>query len=362
MPPKQQGQGAESNKGKALTIAQRALTIQDVLHKNADKIRAALPKHITVEKMLSVVMNSIRRNPRIAECTPISVFDCVMTSAQLGIPPDDIRGLAYIIPFNNTKKGVMEAQLMPGYKGFIHLAKESGEVKNIRSKVVYEKERFDIQEGTDPRLTHIPLPPAERGKPIGAYTVVELEDGVKDFTFMWEDDIQAIRKRSKAANAGPWVTDPDEMRKKTTIRRDMKMRDLSPKMNTAVALDELMDTEKSVRDSQFETGEFMTEALPGKPEVTPPKAKEIAQEAEVKEPIKPDEMSEAEKELDAQIIDLTIAMEYTSEQVAKVDAMIKTDGRAKTLVAVRKDYDLWKEGGSNATSKDTTKGNGTAGR
>jgi recombination protein RecT len=261
-----------SNKTQAITISQKALSIQEMLNKNSSKIQKALPKTISVDKMISITMNSIRRNPRIAECTPISIFDCVMTSAQLGIPPDDIRGLAYIIPFNNRKKGIMEAQLMPGYKGYIHLAKESGEVKNVRSRVVYKNEPFHIQEGLNKVLEHTPLSPSERGEVKGAYTVVEFNDGRKDFTFMWEEDIQAIRQRSKAADSGPWITDPDEMRKKTTIRRAIKTLDLSPEINQAVAMDELFDTEKSIRNQEFDTEEFMVETLPGKPEVPEPKA------------------------------------------------------------------------------------------
>lgn len=340
----------------ALTIAQKALSINQFLSKDENKVKmqAALPKHITPDKLVSVVMNSIRRNPRIAECTLMSVFDCVMTSAQLGIPPDDVRGLAYIIPFNNNKKGVVEAQLMIGYKGFIHLAKESGEVVNVWSRVVYDKEPFDFEEGLNPTLYHKPLPPSERGNAKGAYTCVELKSGLKGFTFMWEDDIQAIRKRSKAANDGPWVSDPDEMRKKTTIRRDMKTRDLSPKMNQAVALDELMDSEKAVRDSEFGAEEFMTETLPGKPEIDPPKAKEEPVDAEIK-----DELSPEEEKLDSQIIDLTIAMEYNEKQIADIDAMVKKDGRAKTLEHIRGEYKTWQEK-SRGMKKDTTAASGTA--
>jgi len=366
MPPKNEGAGT-GRKTQAITLAQKAMTIQNFLTKdeNKAKMMAALPKHITPDKLISVVMNSIRRTPRIAECTLMSVFDCVMTSAQLGIPPDDVRGLAYIIPFNNRKKGVMEAQLMVGYKGFIHLAKESGEVVNIWSRVVYKNEPFSMEEGLEPRLIHTPLPPSERGEPIGAYTCVELKSGLKGFTFMWEEDIQKIKRRSKAANDGPWVTDPDEMRKKTTIRRDMKTRDLSPKMNQAVGLDELMDTDVPVRNSEFGAEEFMTEGLPGKPQVSAPETMDDPEEAEYTdhpEPAKKENMTPEEEALDTQIIDLTIAMEYGEDQIKAVDAQIKKDGRAKTLESLKGVYRRWEQDKSQGVKTGTTPANGTTGK
>ena len=40
-------------------------------------------------------------------------------------------GHYYIVPFNNTKKGIKEAQFQLGYKGYIQLAIRSGQYKNI---------------------------------------------------------------------------------------------------------------------------------------------------------------------------------------------------------------------------------------
>lgn len=354
---KQQGNGAASSKGKALTIQQKAMTIEVFLKRdeNKAKMKKALPKLITPTKLISVVMNSIRRNPRIADCTLISIFDCVMSSAQLGILPDDIRGLAYIIPFNNRKKGVMEAQLMLGYKGFIHLAKDSGEVLNVWSRVVYEHEMFHYEEGLNPILEHIPLPPKDRGAVKGAYTCVILKDGLKGFTYMWEDEIQAIRRRSKSPDDGPWKTDPDEMRKKTTIRRDMKTRNLSPKMNLAVGIDEMIDTDASVRNDEFGADEFMTEALPGKPDVEIPKANDEPKSAKPPEHFKP--LNDDEESVYSSIIDMSIDMRM--EDTDKLERMISEKGLKATFDYVKKEHEKWEIGKSIETRKGAMSEPGT---
>jgi recombination protein RecT len=87
---------------KDLTVTQKALSIFEMLEKNKDKIQATLPNYITPDKVINLVMNSIRRTPLIANCTKESVFNCIMTCSQLGLVPDDIRGMAYIIPFFNN--------------------------------------------------------------------------------------------------------------------------------------------------------------------------------------------------------------------------------------------------------------------
>jgi recombinational DNA repair protein RecT len=51
------------------------------------------------------------------------------------------------------------------------------------------------------------------------------------------DEVDAIRQRSKAASAGPWVTDFEEMAKKTVMRRLLKRAPMSVELAAAVALD-----------------------------------------------------------------------------------------------------------------------------
>jgi recombination protein RecT len=262
-----------------------------------------------------------------------------------------MRGLAYIIPFNNRKRDCIEAQFMPGYKGLVKLAKDSGEVFDVFSRVVYEGEPFDVQEGLVPVLKHTPMPPAKRGKPIGAYTVTLLKNGVRSFTFMWEDEIQEIRKSSKAGGNGPWVTNPDEMRKKTTIRREMKTRDLSPALSKAVALDELIDSDVSSRE-EFDDDDFMTETLAGKPLVPEPQAKkvDVPVEAEVVE-------KQKDSGFATQMMDMIKEMGWPveSENRKKSNDIMAKAGLSSAMDFVTVEYESWLK--SQGTSKGTTAGN-----
>lgn len=360
------GQSAPAGKG-ALTLAQQVHTIEDYLETNRKKITKALGKWMTLDRMLMLVVNSIRRNPDLGKCSPISIYSCVMQSAQLRLPPDDMRGLAYLVPFWNSKKGCFEAQFMPGFKGLVKLAKDSGEVKNVYARVVYSNERFEIEEGLNPRLEHVPLPPAERGTPKGTYTVTELKDGTKEFTFLWEDDIQLLRKRSKAGGSGPWVTDPDEMRKKSTVRRAMKLRDLgSERLSKAVALDELIDTDVSSRE-EFEDDDFMTEGLAGKPPVAQPQEQAPAQPAAKQEPTDAeytetpaDGKAAQDAEFSKQVFGMIQEMGWKpeDEKRAKANKMIAEAGVSAALDYVTQEYEAWLK--SKGTPKGTTAANGGA--
>jgi recombination protein RecT len=286
------------------------------------------------------------------------MYSCVMQSAQLGLAPDDMRGLAYLVPYWNKHKNRYEAQFMPGYKGFIKLSKDSGEVKNVYSRVVYAAEKFEIEEGLNPRLVHVPLPPDKRGEQIGCYTVVEFKAGEKEFTFMWEADIQKLRQRSKASGDGPWITDPDEMRKKTTIRRAMKTRDLSPAMNKAVALDELIDTDVNSRE-EFEAGEFMTENMAGKPPVEMPKEKSETQQPEEAEYSEQNQTRENQDEdFSKQIFAMIQEMGWKpeDEKRKKANQILATSGVSPALDYVQSEYESWLK--LKETTKATTAANG----
>lgn len=209
---------------------------------------SALPKHMDADRLARIALTTCQRNPMLLECDPRSVIGAIVTSAQLGLEPDNILGSAYLIPFYNSRTQRMEAQLIPGYKGLIDLARRSGQIKSITAHIVYENEECELLYGTDDNaIKHKPLPPSERGeKKIGAYAVAYFKDGGYQFEWMWMEDIEKIRETSKnyrdkkgeVIQSSVWVQHEDEMIKKTVIRRLCKYLPLSPELSKAVSLDE----------------------------------------------------------------------------------------------------------------------------
>ena len=233
---------------KNLPAVQKVADIRSLLEKSRRQLEMALPKHLTADRLLRVAMTSIQRTPKLMECTSQSLLACVMVCAQLGLEPDQFLGQAYLVPFKDNKKGVTICTLIPGYRGYIALARRSGEVQSISSQVVYEKDHFELSYGIEDKLVHRPHIDGDRGKPIGAFVVFKYKDGGYSFDFMSTEDIEKIRKRSKAATDGPWVTDWAEMAKKTVIKRHVKLAPLSVEFQRAVALEERANLGESQAD------------------------------------------------------------------------------------------------------------------
>lgn len=230
-----------------LPATSKAANIRALLEKSKAQMAKALPKHLNADRLLRVAMTSIQKNPKLLDCTPQSLLACVMTCAQLGLEPDQFLGQAYLVPFKDTKKGIVICTLIPGYRGYIALARRSGEVKSVSSQVVHENDHFILQYGIDEKLDHIPAE-GDRGAAKGAYVIFKYKDGGYSFDYMAKGDIEKIRARSKSANDGPWVTDWEEMAKKTVIKRHSKVTPLSIELQTAIALEDRANLGESQGD------------------------------------------------------------------------------------------------------------------
>lgn len=162
-----------------------------------------------------------------------------MQCAQLGLEPGGALGHAYLLPFENRKKGITEVQFIVGYRGMLDLARRSGQIISIEARAVYAADRFHVALGLNPDLTHEPdWEAADRGPLRFVYAVAKLKDGGTQFEVMSRAEIERVRSQSKAGQNGPWVTHFDEMAKKTVIRRLFKYLPVSIELATAVGLDE----------------------------------------------------------------------------------------------------------------------------
>jgi recombination protein RecT len=147
----------------------------------------------------------------------------MMTCSELGLEPDGRR--AHLIPFGDT------CTLIIDYKGIVELAMNSGTVSSIFSQIVCENDEFTYKTGEIEHNINFRQP---RGKMYAVYCIIKFKDGGQHTEVMTLEDVNRIRARSKAANKGPWVTDFDEMAKKTVFRRGSKWVKLSPEVQDAL--------------------------------------------------------------------------------------------------------------------------------
>jgi recombination protein RecT len=214
---------------------ERPTTIAGWLDKQKPQIARALPRHIDIERFTRIALTTLRQTPQLQQTTPESFLGAIMLAAQLGLEPGPL-GQAYIVPFNN--KGRMEAQFIVGYKGYIDLARRSGQLLSIEVRTVYEADEFEYSFGLDGDIRHIPSRAEDRGNPVMWYGIAKFKDGGLYYEVMSRGDIERYRKRSKAPNSPAWTQDYDAMAKKTVVRRMAPWLPMSVEAQQVAASDE----------------------------------------------------------------------------------------------------------------------------
>jgi recombination protein RecT len=212
-------------------------SVKAMLTAAADRLQAVLPKHLTPERMAQVVSTMVYRTPKLAECSPHSIVAAVFQAAELGLDLSTAMGEAYLIPRWNSKARCNECTFLPGYKGLVKLARQSGEVASIQSRLVREGDDFRLAYTPDVDFWHEPMV-GSQAPVVSVYAYAKLSNGERLIEIMSRDEIEAIRARSQSRDAGPWVTDWCEMAKKTVLRRLCKVLPRSIELAQAIEADE----------------------------------------------------------------------------------------------------------------------------
>ncbi len=218
-------------------LVQSKRTVADLINspKMRDEIAKVLPKHVTPERMCRVALTAIMRVPNLMLCSPESLTNSMMILSQAGLEPDG--RLAHLIPYWNSKKNCYECQVIFDYKGLVVLSLRNG-AESVYADKVCEFDAFDafVQDGIK-KINHRPNWSKPRGTVICYYCVCK-RNGEVDWEVMTVDEVDDIKKRSRASKDGPWVTDYDEMGKKSTLRRMSKRWDLLPEIRDVINADD----------------------------------------------------------------------------------------------------------------------------
>jgi len=201
------------------------------------QVAQALPRGMDAKRFMRVVATELRRHPNLMTTTPQSFLGALLEASSLGLEPGPL-GHCYLLPFRNRELGVVECQLILGYKGLIDLARRSGHIKNIIAREVCENDQFEFEYGLKEVLVHKPILEGARGRAVAYYGVARYKGGGHLIMVLSKADVDKYRARSKAKNSGPWTTDYTAMALKTVIRRMATFMPLSVQAQEAVAVDE----------------------------------------------------------------------------------------------------------------------------
>ena len=154
-------------------------------------------------------------NALLQRAEPNTVISAAIVAATLNLPINNALGFAYIVPFNNSKAGVVEAQFQIGYKGLIQLAMRSGQIKRLVTTEIYANQiisrnpikGYEFDFDTQPEK-HEPA--------VGYYAYMELVNG-----FIVEDVKAHATRYSQTYKKGygVWKDNFDEMAKKTVMKQ-----------------------------------------------------------------------------------------------------------------------------------------------
>lgn len=211
----------------------RHMTIRDRLKTPGmiAELGKAMPAHCKPERMARIALTAITKTPKLQNCTEASFFECLLNLSQWGLEPDGRR--AHLIPYGD------KCTLIIDYKGLVELAYRSGIVKRIHADVVREGDVFEYDRGEVTKHTPWFLrrddeKPDNAGEVFAVYCLVELSGGTSKCEVLPKLDVEKIRARSRAGSNGPWVTDWEEMAKKTAFRRVSKWLPLSAEIRDAM--------------------------------------------------------------------------------------------------------------------------------
>jgi recombination protein RecT len=185
--------------------------------KNREKIFALLPPQVSRERFLRNMVFQVSNNPSVASCDQRSIVQACLQATLHGLDIG-ILGSCYLVPFKGR------AQLIIGYQGLLDLARRAGSLSAVTVECVRENDQYARDEKT---FRHQWDPFEERGEIKGFYAILDLKDGSQQIETMSKAQVDSIRARSRASDKGPWVTDYEEMGKKTVLRRALKKIKLS---------------------------------------------------------------------------------------------------------------------------------------
>lgn len=239
------------------------------LNTKRDKLADSIPSGLfSVDDFIRTFFHAAQTQPKILDCTKTSIWYALSQAAMLGLKVGTPLALAHLQPRKNKQSGEMEAKLIIGYRGYIELARRTGEIDSVQARCIFEGDEYDIDYARiEAPIRHKVNLENQVANPkiLGAYCLTRLKGNPYPLVeVMTKSQIDKIRRRYAANNGAIWEENPDEMARKTVIRRGQKYWPLSGSIavqTMAVAEEVSRASEVSIdTEDPFDAGEDTIDA------------------------------------------------------------------------------------------------------
>lgn len=193
----------------------------DAVFDNAPKIFAA-EKHY----MGQLVSRSEQLQKAVQE-SPQSVVTAMLDLAGMRLSLSPTLGQAYLVPQRSKSDGPLEVWAIPSYKGLETAILRDRIATSIATQLVYENDHFEYGVNLDGPVLKWNMALGERGKLVGGFCLIRLQNGDKHVEWMDEKALTACEEAAlrKAGGKLPpsWRGGfRPEMQKKCIVRRAIK--------------------------------------------------------------------------------------------------------------------------------------------
>lgn len=227
-------------------VEQKPQTFTEMMTLTLTEVKDALPADFSIPRFVQNAVALLNNNKPLAQYAKTygtsRIKQGLLLGAYLGL--DSLNQEFHLIPYG------AELNFQKDYRGARKLIMKYSirPVKDVYAMLIREGDFLEEVVEMGVRNVNFKPLPLNRGKTIGAFAVVLYEDGGVAYDVMNIDELEATRKKSKAANAMAWKDFPGEMQKKTVLHRLSKQIPLdfaNQQQKDAFMADMAIDTEKT---------------------------------------------------------------------------------------------------------------------
>lgn len=213
---------------------------QQAIKQSLDRYRPVFSKllagtGVSEDNFAAQIANACRATPALFRCAPETVLGAALRCAQLGLAPNDVRNLAWIIPYGN------QAQFQIGYGGIMELARRAVPGLRFDGRPVYPNDEFDVDYGKADPLTHRPAVARGMGRGGDAYAWyvrAVFPDGSVQIHLLDKEGVEYHRSFSKVRDRGMWADNYDAAALKSVVLDMKRWLPSSTQLVAALASDE----------------------------------------------------------------------------------------------------------------------------